>query len=93
MHMDDALEFIIAYISAGHRDTSYYGYDIYLQSVVRSYLIEVGDPAIANIQYVQDHPRKRELSTAFYDAAWELCRRGILRPINGWTRERRWQWL
>jgi hypothetical protein len=33
-----------------------------------------------NIQYVTDHPKNQELSPLFLEAAWELCRRGVLRP-------------
>src|SRR5229473_2481249 len=79
MHVEDALEFIIDYAKTSPGDSSYFGYEISLPGVVLSYLKEV-EPSSAHMQYAQDHPKNRELSAAFYDAAWELCRRGILRP-------------
>ena len=79
MHLDDALEFIIAYIKTPQKDQNYFGYEIYLSPIVKSYLAEI-DPSSVHIQYPQDHPKNRELTPVFYDAVWELCRRGILRP-------------
>jgi hypothetical protein len=79
MHLDDALEFIITYIKTPHKDQVNFGYEIYLPFIVKNCLAEF-DPSSAHLQYAQDHPKNRELSPVFYEAAWELCRRGVLRP-------------
>jgi len=79
VHFNDALEFIVKYVKSGGKDDAYSGYEIHLSRIIEAYLKETGNwpPAI---QYVHDHPQNRELSTAFFEAAWELCRRGALRP-------------
>jgi hypothetical protein len=80
MHMDDALEFIIDHLKiSGKMRTNYFGYEVNLHGIILEHLRE-SDPANAHIQNVRDHPRNRELSIAFFEAAWELCRRGVLRP-------------
>jgi hypothetical protein len=87
MHVDDAISFIIDVVkhsmtSNNHNES----YDLDLRSVTTKYLTEV-EHCSDHFQYVQDHPRGKELSTYFYDGAWELCRRGILRPsvrVVGW---------
>jgi hypothetical protein len=79
VHVDDALEFIVRYAKIPRMTETYFGYEISLPDIVRSYIEEMGNWS-PHIQYVQDHPQNRELSTAFFEAAWELCRRGILRP-------------
>jgi hypothetical protein len=81
MHVDDAVEFIVDFVR-NPRDRgafSTFGYELKLEIVTLTYLKEIGDWP-PHIQYVQDHPRARELSPMFFEAAWELCRRGILRP-------------
>src|SRR5258708_812846 len=79
VHLDDALSFVVEYIRSGQKDDDYFGYEIYLSRIVEAYLKGTGNWTPA-IQYAQDHPQNRELSTAFFEAAWELCRRGVLRP-------------
>lgn len=79
MHLDDALAFIVQYVKSGQKDDAYFGYEIYLSRIVEAYLREIGDWP-PTIQYAQDHPQNRELSSAFFEGAWELCRRGVLRP-------------
>jgi len=52
-----------------------YGYDVYLPGIIRHY--------VEHHEGLQDHQAERccrELSPHFYAAAWELCRRGIVRP-------------
>lgn len=53
-----------------------YGYDVYLPSLAMTYLKKELGPA----GYPGDHPLIRSLMKKFYPAAWDLCRRGILRP-------------
>lgn len=79
MHIDDALAFIVQYVKSGQTDNAYFGYELYLVKIIQSYLKETANWP-PTIQYVQDHPQNRELSTAFFEAAWELCRRGVFRP-------------
>lgn len=52
-----------------------YGYDIYLPGIIRKY-VETHE----NLRGLEGAPREQEISPHFYTAAWELCRRGILRP-------------
>src|SRR6266566_372935 len=81
MHIDDAVEFLINFLRFPRIPSGYavIGYDITMQIIVRAYLTEV-EHAPDYPQYVSDQPRGPELTTIFSDAAWELCRRGILRP-------------
>lgn len=51
-----------------------YGYDIYLPSLVRVYLER------NNIDHYQIENYLSRLSPLFYNAAWEFCRRGVIRP-------------
>lgn len=53
-------------------DYSSYGYDIFLPNLIRTHLRAVGRR--------EEKTALQELSVNFYAAAWELCRRGILRP-------------
>jgi len=75
---EDAFNFIIRCLREGLKHVSYsnYGYDLYLPHVMREYLIESQNCTLDNI----DHNLLKEISPSFYEAAWNLCRRGILRP-------------
>jgi len=74
MNTEDAANFLIGWIrNPSTGGCSNYGYDIYLPNVIRAYLRNTG----AN---EDDRRATRELSPHFYAAAWELCRRGIIRP-------------
>lgn len=76
MQIEDAESLLIRWIRE-HPASQYsnYGYDIYIPNVIRWHLEHSG---------VRDHPETmrqiRALSSLFYAAAWELCRRGIIRP-------------
>lgn len=78
MHINDAEEVIICWIKERPQTgPTSHGYDVYVPNVIRHYV--AGGDAESRI---------RELSPTFYDAAWELCRRGILRPgVSDPTRE------
>ncbi|MEI6520590.1 MAG: hypothetical protein WCO98_11230 [bacterium] len=79
---DDALKFLITYLrnpdkylqAIGYSD---YGYDIYLSNVILRYLIVEEK---MNRDKAEAYLYQNDLSPYFFDAAWELCRRGILRP-------------
>jgi hypothetical protein len=77
LDVEDAIQFMVRYIRAGRRsEYGTYGYGIYLVNLVRDYLKDSGTD---NLE--QDLSRRdAELSRVFYAAAWELCRRGVLRP-------------
>lgn len=72
---DDALKILISWLrNPPRRDFQTYGYEVYLPGLMRAYAQEIG---------VDQHLRDEsvaEWSPHFYAAAWELCRRGILRP-------------
>jgi hypothetical protein len=76
MQIEDAERLLIRFIRE-RPETQYssYGYDIFLPSVMRWHLASTG---------IGDHREIErslpQLSSPFYAAAWELCRRGILRP-------------
>ncbi|MGE0251231.1 MAG: hypothetical protein AB7G80_01070 [Dongiaceae bacterium] len=59
------------------KEIGHYGYDIYLPYLYYQYLIRDGNRPNSSEQSNQLFTIS---SSFFYDAAWELCRRGILRP-------------
>src|SRR5260370_9728136 len=75
MHIDDATAFLGDWMR-NPRPTEYgsYGFEIYLRNVIADYLKET------ERVFDRDSPRSRELSPVFYEAAWDLCRHGVLRP-------------
>jgi hypothetical protein len=56
--------------SAGSARMSTYGNDVWIAGIVRSYWTSRIDPNALTIEHY----------LPFYDAAWELCRIGVLRP-------------
>jgi hypothetical protein len=56
-----------------------YGYDVWLPKVIVAYIREV-EHSTEHTQHLHGGRRQGELAPCFYDAAWSLCRRGILRP-------------
>jgi hypothetical protein len=79
MHIEDAATFIVNFIARPRAAAAYSdnGYDVYMPNVAAAYLAEVEN---VPQHLVRDHPRSRELMPFFFDAAWDLCRRGVLRP-------------
>ena len=77
--IDDTMRFLIDYAKNPRTDGyASYGYEIYLPHVIHAYRKEV-----LNVQapgYLGQGQDAERLSPTFYDAAWELCRRGIFRP-------------
>jgi hypothetical protein len=80
VHVGDAAAFIVDFLRTLRPDDGYstYGYEIYLPNVIAAYLKE-SEPVGAGFN-PHRNPRVAELSPEFYEAAWDLCRRGILRP-------------
>jgi hypothetical protein len=81
MHNDDAAAFIIDCVRSPRNADGYptYGYEVYLPNIIAAYLQEV-ERTTEHHSTLRNGVRARDLSPAFYDAAWEFCRRGILRP-------------
>lgn len=76
--IEDAVLYIIGVLRQGNAatDHSNYGYDVYIPNVIRRYVRSQNlDP-----EREQGHRLKIQLSSLFFDAAWELARRGIIRP-------------
>jgi hypothetical protein len=74
MNTEDATNFLVLWMRQPSNDGySDYGYDVYIPNVIRAFQRHTGaDP--------DDRQRARNLSPHFYAGAWELCRRGIIRP-------------
>jgi hypothetical protein len=81
MQIEDATAFIVDFVKKPRRDDGYptYGYEIYLPKVITAYITEV-EKNTERTPLTYGGPRVQELSPAFYEAAWNLCRRGVLRP-------------
>jgi hypothetical protein len=72
---EDALTLLVRLLrQPNHGSYSPYGYGVYLPTLLRHYLETQG------LRRDDQDRSLREMMPTFYDAAWELCRRGILRP-------------
>jgi hypothetical protein len=93
LHLDDAIDILIESLAQvalpgpGTGQIRYgktHGSDIWIFQIAASYW-ELHGKKFREIQYDE----REHLSAPFYDAAWTLCRRGILRPAaafpNGQT--------
>jgi hypothetical protein len=72
MDLDEAIAILLDLLR--NNRAGGYGYDLYART---------GAQLAAQQRYPHEHfieGRVRELSPIFYEAAWELCRRGIVRP-------------
>src|ERR1700761_8666368 len=86
LHLDDAVNFLIGKLAhlcdttipqAQTRFQRAHGADVWIQSVADEYWSRQGK-SIVNLTQDEQEP----LVGPFYDAAWTLCRRGVLRPGN-----------
>ena len=77
MTTDDALNHLVALLKRG-QPLGKGGYDIYLDDVIDDYIIK--NEGMQRDSSYKFRDRGVALSESFYSAAWELCRRGILRP-------------
>jgi hypothetical protein len=81
MNENDALTYMVTCLRQEPQTRfASYGYELYIPIVLREFLRQ-------HMRGVQDYEVQRyfdqnapALSSAFYAAAWNLCRRGILRP-------------
>jgi hypothetical protein len=72
MDLDEAIAILLDLLRNGR--AAGYGYDLYART---------GAQLAAQQRHPHEHfieGRVRELSPIFYEAAWELCKRGIVRP-------------
>jgi hypothetical protein len=73
MELDEAIAILIELLRDGR--AGQYGYDLYARNGVEAAAIRM---------HRQDHQERERmaivLTPIFFDAAWELCRRGIVRP-------------
>jgi hypothetical protein len=77
---EDVANFILDFCGNPRNDSySTYGYEIYLPGVIVAYILEIENSTEHRAQ-LYNGPRALVLSPIFYDAAWTLCRLGVLRP-------------
>lgn len=85
VHFDDALNYLIDQLAkipgpgpgqANARAGRAHGSDVWIDLVSGQYWNEARSMAILNLSQDEKEP----FVAPFYDAAWELCRRGVLRP-------------
>lgn len=77
MTQDDAYLILVDQLRKGTSVAhSQYGYDVYIPYLISNHL-KSENP---RLEYNEAQRQTIELSPYFYAAAWELCRRGILRP-------------
>jgi hypothetical protein len=75
MNQEDATALLVEWLrNPNHGDFRSFGYDFYLPHLLKIYLRTQG------IQSTEAEQKLHELMHHFYAAAWELCRRGIIRP-------------
>jgi hypothetical protein len=77
-HTDEAVLYLIEVLRVGGVQGGYsnYGYDLYIPNAIREYVARLGQDPERGDGYTM----QQTLSSFFLDAAWELARRGIIRP-------------
>lgn len=77
MNEEDAFHFIVRVLRENMMPDmgSSYGYEVYLPNIIRHYLTSV-----SKMDHGDSQRHFRSVSPPFLAAAWELARRGILRP-------------
>jgi hypothetical protein len=76
MNQEDATKIIVKFLQ-GNRSSSglsHHGYDVYIPNLIRLYCRE------NRVDQREEEKRVAELFPVFAASAWDLCRRGILRP-------------
>lgn len=80
MNIEDAVNFLVASMrSRAAGQLQAYGYELYIPEVIRSYVRDANPKAQGLDLDAEIHKKRNELAPPFLAAAWELCRRGILR--------------
>lgn len=88
INQEDAIKYIIQYLDfkTSHGFNTY-GYDLYLPDVMRKWCEERAS-ALGVQTPTESHRFLPNISPYFYEASWELCRIGVLRPgINKWGQQ------
>ena len=78
MDVDAALTAIIEWLRADPDGYGGHGYGVYLPKVWRAYIAD--REGCRPDEFHRIAPFEPEISPSFYAAAWEICRRGYLRP-------------
>lgn len=80
LKQEDVIKYIVEYINLKVTSGfSTYGYDLYLPRVMERWLQE--NKNLLNLQNGETTEYyKPDISKYFYEASWELCRLGVLRP-------------
>lgn len=87
LNQEDVIKFIIHYLETQDGSDGFaYGYDLYLPNLMRRWCAEHND-ALGIKQHEAENCFP-EISPYFYEACWELCRLGVLRPgIKSWGKQ------
>lgn len=73
---EDAFHLIVRALREGWKsEYSCYGYDLYLPNIIHFYATK-----ICGVDEPAGGPKEQQVSPSFLAAAWELARRGIVRP-------------
>src|SRR4051794_13536685 len=72
--VEDAVGHLVAVLAS--EDVSGWGHDVWLNAIVTSYWSARGRRPMPG----ERGPEVERLARPFYDAAWELCRMGVLHP-------------
>jgi len=74
MDQEDAILFITKVLRSKNQEYAGYGYELYIPKVIHAYFRAIG----REVEWGSDE--MLDASPVFLNAAWELCRRGIIRP-------------
>ncbi|MGE0862502.1 MAG: hypothetical protein AB7P34_01270 [Vicinamibacterales bacterium] len=82
MSPDDALNHLVSFLKSGIslRRQNHDDHDVYLEVLLWEYMRRHEGFQERNHVSGRDEQRMRQIAAPFLTAAWELCRRGILRP-------------
>lgn len=81
MREEDALKVLVDWLRSHDPTPLDYGYDMYVPNVIRWHLKNT----MESKSTITENEKLEQLFPAFANAAWELCRRGVLRPgINNY---------
>lgn len=87
LNQEDTIKYIIHYLNfkEGEGFTTY-GYDLYLPHLMRRWCEE--NYSTLGVERHESERFLPDVSPYFYEAAWELCRMGVLRPgIQCWGKQ------
>jgi hypothetical protein len=75
---EDALDFLVDLMRDQPRTVAAYGYDVWTRNVADSFVRQFVRGTVG--PQFEVAPATQSVSRAFMDAAWQLCRLGVLRP-------------